>query len=157
MYLLITFLINFICSSHINLISDITIVETSNYINNSKSKKVDMSKKILKKRNTHNNINNFLNKKQKLERCIKKINKIKVENENNVGTSNIIEIFDFHKLENDHEINSLIDESLLNMNTNINSLVKFCEEMENENIMTNIIKLINLLDDDDANTSETII
>lgn len=157
MYLLITFLINFICSSRINLISDITIVETSNYINNSKSKKVDMSKKILKKRNTHNNINNFLNKKQKLERCIKKINKIKVENENNVGTTNIIEIFDFHKLENDHEINSLIDESLLNMNTNINSLVKFCEEIENENIMTNIIKLINLLDDDDANTSETII
>lgn len=156
MYLLITFLINFICSSRINLISDITIVETSNYINNPKSKKVDMSKKILKKRNTHNNINNFLNKKQKLERCIKKINKIKVENENNVGTTNIIEIFDFHKLENDHEINSLIDESLLNMNTNINSLVKFCEEIENENIMTNIIKLINLLDDD-ANTSETII
>ncbi|EQB62398.1 hypothetical protein NAPIS_ORF00026 [Vairimorpha apis BRL 01] len=156
MYLLITFLINFICSSRINLISDITIVETSNYINNSKSKKVDMSKKILKKCNTHNDINNFLNKKQKLERCIKKINKIKVENENNVGTSNIIEIFDFHKLENDHEINSLIDESLLNMNTNINSLVKFCEEIENENIMTNIIKLINLLDDD-ANTSETII
>ena len=157
MYLLITFLINFICSSRINLISDITIVETSNYINNSDNKKVDMSKKILKKRNTHNNINNFLNKKQKLERCIKKINKIKVENENNVGTTNIIEIFDFHKLENDHEINSLIDESLLNMNTNINSLVKFCEEIENENIMTNIIKLINLLDDDDANTSETII
>lgn len=156
MYLLITFLINFICSSRINLISDITIVETSNYINNSDNKKVDMSKKILKKRNTHNNINNFLNKKQKLERCIKKINKIKVENENNVGTTNIIEIFDFHKLENDHEINSLIDESLLNMNTNINSLVKFCEEIENENIMTNIIKLINLLDDD-ANTSETII
>lgn len=156
MYLLITFLINFICSSRINLISDITIVETSNYINNSDNKKVDMSKKILKKRNTHNDINNFLNKKQKLERCIKKINKIKVENENNVGTTNIIEIFDFHKLENDHEINSLIDESLLNMNTNINSLVKFCEEIENENIMTNIIKLINLLDDD-ANTSETII
>ncbi|EQB60736.1 hypothetical protein NAPIS_ORF01692 [Vairimorpha apis BRL 01] len=130
MYLLITFLINFICSSRINLISDITIVETSNYINNPKSKKVDI--------------------------CIKKINKIKVKNENNVGTTNIIEIFDFHKLENDHEINSLIDESLLNMNTNINSLVKFCEEIENENIMTNIIKLINLLDDD-ANTSETII